>query len=111
MGVRAIAKNTGVSVKKVKPIIDMVRGQNVTDALQVLQVLATPISRLVLGLVKSVTANAENNMMLQRANLKIIDIHVDQSVRLKRFRPRSKGRASRITRANSSITVVVEEVS
>ena len=71
MAVRAIAKNTGVSVKKVKPIIDMVRGQNVTDALQVLQVLATPISRLVLGLVKSVTANAENNMMLQRANLKI----------------------------------------
>ena len=111
MAVRAIAKNTGVSVKKVKPIIDMVRGQNVTDALQVLQVLATPISRLVLGLVKSVTANAENNMMLQRANLKIIDIHVDQSVRLKRFRPRSKGRATRITRANSSITVVVEEVS
>tara|TARA_Y100000590_G_scaffold145189_1_gene166940 strand:- start:1756 stop:2091 length:336 start_codon:yes stop_codon:yes gene_type:complete len=111
LAVRAIAKNTGVSVKKVKPIIDMVRGQNVTDALQVLQVLATPISRLVLGLVKSVTANAENNMMLQRANLKIIDIHVDQSVRLKRFRPRSKGRASRITRANSSITVVVEEVS
>ena len=111
MAVRAIAKNTGVSVKKVKPIIDMVRGQNVTDALQVLQVLATPISRLVLGLVKSVTANAENNMMLQRANLKIIDIHVDQSVRLKRFRPRSKGRAARITRANSSITVVVEEVS
>ena len=50
-------------------------------------------------------------MMLQRANLKIIDIHVDQSVRLKRFRPRSKGRASRITRANTSITVVVEEVS
>ena len=111
MAVRAIAKNTGVSVKKVKPIIDMVRGQNVTDALQVLQVLATPISRLVLGLVKSVTANAENNMMLQRANLKIIYIHVDQSVRLKRFRPRSKGRASRITRANTSITVVVEEVS
>ena len=111
MAVRAIAKNTGVSVKKVKPIIDRVRGQNVTDALQVLQVLATPISRLVLGLVKSVTANAENNMMLQRANLKIIDIHVDQSVRLKRFRPRSKGRASRITRANTSITVVVEEVS
>ena len=111
MAVRAIAKNTGVSVKKVKPIIDMVRGQNVTDALQVLQVLATPISRLVLGLVKSVTANAENNMMLQRANLKIIDIHVDQSVSLKRFRPRSKGRASRITRANTSITVVVEEVS
>ena len=111
MAVRAIAKNTGVSVKKVKPIIDIVRGQNVTDALQVLQVLATPISRLVLGLVKSVTANAENNMMLQRANLKIIDIHVDQSVRLKRFRPRSKGRASRITRANTSITVVVEEVS
>ena len=111
MAVRAIAKNTGVSVKKVKPIIDMVRGQNVTDALQVLQVLATPISRLLLGLVKSVTANAENNMMLQRANLKIIDIHVDQSVRLKRFRPRSKGRASRITRANTSITVVVEEVS
>ena len=111
MAVRAIAKNTGVSVKKVKPIIDMVRGQNVTDALQVLQVLATPISRLVFGLVKSVSANAENNMMLQRANLKIIDIHVDQSVRLKRFRPRSKGRASRITRANTSITVVVEEVS
>ena len=111
MAVKAIAKNTGISVKKVKPIIDLIRGQNVADALQVLQVLATPISRLVLGLVKSVAANAENNMMLQRANLKIIDIHADQSVRLKRFRPRSKGRASRITRANSSITVVVEEVS
>lgn len=111
MAVRAIAKNTGVSVKKIKPIIGLIRGKDVTDALQILHILATPISRLVLGLVKSVTANAENNMMLQRANLRIIDVHVDQSVRLKRFRPRSKGRVSRITRANSSITVIVEEVS
>jgi len=109
LAVRAIAKNTGVSVKKIKPIIDLIRGQNVTDALQVLQVLATPISRLILGLVKSVTANAENNMMMNRDDLRIIRITADQARPLKRFRPRARGRIGRITKQASHITVVVDE--
>jgi large subunit ribosomal protein L22 len=59
--------------------------------------------------VQSAAANAENNMFMDRDNLRIVQITADQARPLKRFRPRARGRIGRITKRSSHITVVVDE--
>ena len=109
MPVRAVSTNTGISVKKVKPIIDLVRGKKVDDALQVLRFLPSPVAARVAKVVKSAAANAENELMARTADLKIVEIYANEGPRLKRFRARARGRVARIIRRNSHITVVVDE--
>lgn len=109
MPVRAVSTNTGISVKKVKPIIDLVRGKNVDDALQVLRFLTSPVAARVAKVVKSAASNAENELMARSSDLKIIEIYANEGPRLKRFRARARGRVARIIRRNSHITVVVDE--
>ena len=109
MPVRAISTNTGISVKKVKPIIDLIRGKNVDDALQVLRFLTSPVAARVAKVVKSAASNAENELMARSSDLKIIEIYANEGPRLKRFRARARGRVARIIRRNSHITVVVDE--
>ena len=109
MPVRAISTNTGISVKKVKPVIDLVRGKNVDDALQVLRFLTSPVAARVAKVVKSAASNAENELMARSSDLKIIEIYANEGPRLKRFRARARGRVARIIRRNSHITVVVDE--
>ena len=107
--VQAIAKQIGASPKRLKPILDTVRGQSVTDALNMLSLLTSPWARQVYKTVHSAAANAENNMMMDRDDLKIVRITADQATPLKRFRPRARGRMGRITKQSSHITVVVDE--
>ncbi len=109
MPVRAVSTNTGISVKKVKPIIDLVRGKNVDDALQVLRFLPSPVAARVAKVVKSAASNAENELMARTSDLKIIEIYANEGPRLKRFRARARGRVAKIIRRNSHITVVVDE--
>ena len=109
MSVRAVSTNTGISVKKVKPIIDLVRGKNVDDALQVLRFLTSPVAHRVAKVVKSAASNAENELMARSSDLRIIEIYANEGPRLKRFRARARGRVARIIRRNSHITVVVDE--
>ena len=109
MSVRAVSTNTGISVKKVKPIIDLVRGKNVDDALQVLRFLTSPVAERVAKVVKSAASNAENEIMARSSDLRIIEIYANEGPRLKRFRARARGRVARIIRRNSHITVVVDE--
>ena len=109
MAVSATAKNTGVSVKKVKPIIDLVRGKKVEEALDVLRFIPSPIAAQVAKLVRSATANAENELLSRANELRIVEVYANEGVRLKRIRARARGRAARITRRNSHITVVVDE--
>lgn len=109
MPVRAVSTNTGISVKKVKPIIDLVRGKNVDDALLVLRFLTSPVAARVAKVVKSAASNAENELMARSSDLKIIEIYANEGPRLKRFRARARGRVARIIRRNSHITVVVDE--
>ena len=109
MAVTATAKDTGVSVRKVKPIIDLVRGKKVDDALEILQFQPSPIATRVAKLVKSATANAENELLTRTADLRIIEIYANEGTRLTRFRARARGRAAKIRRRNSHITVVVDE--
>ena len=109
MPIRAVSTNTGISVKKVKPIIDLVRGKKVDDALLVLRFLTSPVAACVAKVVKSAASNAENELMARSSDLKIIEIYANEGPRLKRFRARARGRVARIIRRNSHITVVVDE--
>jgi len=109
MEVRAVAKDTGISSRKVRPLIDMVRGKKVDEALTILQFTPSPLARVVAKVVKSAAANAENNFQLSPSDLKIVTIFADEAPTLKRFRPVSRGRAHRILKRSSHITVVVAE--
>ena len=107
--VQAVAKQIGASPKRMRPIIDLVRGQSGTDALNMLSLLTSPWAKQVYKTVHSAAANAENNMMMDRDDLKIVRITADQARPLKRFRPRARGRIGRITKQASHLTVVVDE--
>lgn len=109
MEVRAVAKGVRVSPRKVRPLIDMVRGKNVNEALDLLRFTPTPKARIVAKLVKSAAANAENNFQMAPQDLRIVEIFADEAPTLKRYRPRSRGRASPILKRSSHITVVVGE--
>ena len=107
--VRAVAKSLGASQMRLKPILDLVRGQRVDDALDTLRLLQSPWAKSVAKVVQSAAANAENNMLMDRDNLKIVRISADNAASLKRFRPRARGRIGRITKRSSHLLVVVDE--
>ena len=109
MTTTATVRNTGVSVKKVKPVIDLIRGKNVNEALRLLQFLTSPIAFEVSKLLKSANANAENNSSIRSNSLKISKIYANEGQGLKRFRARARGRADRIIKRNSHITVELSE--
>ena len=109
MAVKALSKNTGLSVKKLKPIIDLIRGMPVSDALNALQFMPSPAAARVAKVVKSAAANAENEIFASPQNLKIVEIYANEGPSIKRFRARARGRAARIIRRSSHITVVVDE--
>ena len=109
MPISATAKNTGISVKKLLPIVDLVRGQNVEEALDMLEFLPSPAAARVAHVLKSAAANAENEMFARPSDLTITEIYANEAPRLKRFRARARGRASRIIKRSSHITVVVDE--
>ena len=108
--VKAVAKQIGASQKRLKPILDLVRGSNVDEALDTLSLMTSPWARTVYKVVQSAASNAENNMFMERDNLRIVRITADPAKSLKRFRPRARGRIGRITKRSSHITVVVDEI-
>ncbi len=107
MEVRAIAKDTGLSARKVRPIVDMIRGKQVDEALTILRFTPTPKAQVVAKTVKSAVANAENHFQVSPSDLKIAGIFVDEARTLKRQRPRARGRANTILKRSSHITVIV----
>ena len=109
MEVRAIAKDTGISPRKVRPLVDMVRGKSVDEALTLLRFMPSPTARVVTKVVKSAAANAESNFQMSPADLKIVSVYVDGARMMKRFRPRARGRVSPIQKRSSHITVIVAE--
>ena len=81
----------------------------VDDALDTLKRLPSPWAKSVAKVVQSAAANAENNMLMNRDNLKIVQISADNATSLKRFRPRARGRIGRVTKRSSHLLVVVDE--
>ena len=107
--VKALARQIGASQKRLKPILDLIRGQRVEDALNSLSLLPSPWAKTVAKVVASAASNAENNMLMNRDNLRIVHISADNAKSLKRFRPRARGRMGKITKRSSHLTVVVDE--
>lgn len=109
MKVKAVARDVGVSPRKVRLVIDMVRGKRVNEALTILSFLPTPVAKAIAKVVRSAAANAENNFQMSPEDLRITDIFADQGHTLKRFRPQSRGRISPILKRSTHVTVFVEE--
>jgi large subunit ribosomal protein L22 len=97
-----------VSPTKARRVINLVRGKSVADALAILRWAPQAASLPVAKLVASAAANAENNNGLDPATLVVASICADDGPTAKRIRPRAQGRAFRIRRRTSHITVVVE---
>lgn len=108
MEVKAVAKNIRVSPRKLRPLVDVIRGKTLDEALTILKFASTPRAKVVAKLIRSAAANAENNFELS-PNLKIVRIFVDEARTMKRFAPRARGRANTILKRSSHITVVVAE--
>ena len=108
--VKATAKNIGASTKRLRPMMDLVKGQQVDDAIATLELLPSPWAKEIGKVVQSAAANAENNMLMDRRQLKISQIFANQSKPAMRFRPRGRGRVGRITKPFSHITVIVDEL-
>lgn len=109
MQVKATAKYVRMSPRKVRLVINAVRGRPVDEALATLGFLPHTAARAVAKVIKSAAANAENNYQLTPDELYIRRIYADEGPVLKRFRPRSRGRVSPILKRSSHITVVVGE--
>jgi large subunit ribosomal protein L22 len=107
--VKAIAKNTGMPIGKMRPLVDMVRGKKVEEALNLLRYASSPKARLIAKVVRSAAANAENNFQMDPADLFIAKITVDVARSMRRFKARSRGRASPIHKNSSHVTVIVAE--
>ena len=109
MKVVAIAKDVRISPRKVRLVVDVVRGKRVDEALTILKFSPTPAAQAVARVIKSAAANAENNFQMEPAGLKITDISADEGHTLKRFRPQARGRVSPILKRSTHISVFVEE--
>lgn len=109
MEVKAVLKNTGFPVRKVRLMVDMVRGKKVDHALGLLRFTRSPMAIAVAKVVKSAAANAENNFQMVPSDLKIVSIFADEARSMRRHRPRARGRAGVIAKRSSHITVIVAE--
>jgi large subunit ribosomal protein L22 len=111
-GPRAVARARFVRVSptKARRVIDLIRGRTAVDALAVLQFAPQAASTPVSKVLASAMANAENNLDLDPESLIVSRAYVDEGPTLKRIRPRAQGRAFRINKRTSHITVEVESV-
>ena len=107
---RAVAKFVRVTPMKARRVIDLVRGKNVDEALDILRFAPQAASEPVAKVLSSAIANAENNLGLDRRTLVITEAFADEGPTMKRFQPRAQGRAFRIRKRTSHLTVVVTSV-
>ncbi|AXN42948.1 50S ribosomal protein L22 [Mycobacterium marinum] len=104
----AKARFVRVSPRKARRVIDLVRGRSVSDALDILRWAPQAASEPVAKVIASAAANAQNNNGLDPATLVVATVYADEGPTAKRIRPRAQGRAFRIRKRTSHITVVVE---
>ena len=107
MQVSAKLRHARISPQKCRLVADMVRGQPVGQALQVLAYTPKKGAKLVRKVLESAIANAEHNFALDAEDLIIAEAYADEGPTLRRFRPRARGRATRIDKRTSHITIVV----
>ncbi|MDD5604680.1 MAG: 50S ribosomal protein L22 [Dehalococcoidales bacterium] len=109
MRVKAVVKDTGISVRKIRPLINNVRGMRAAQAVDILAFAPTPHARVVAQVIRSAMANAEHNYQMEPADLRVVAIYADEARMNKRYKAKSRGRAGAILKRSSHITVVVSE--
>jgi ribosomal protein L22 len=105
--VRASARYVRVAPRKARLVADQVRGLTVPEARTLLEFSPRGASRDVANLIASAAANAENNHDLVADDLRVADIRVDEGPTLKRWRARARGRATRIEKRTSHVSVAL----
>ena len=107
---RATARYVRMTPMKVRRVVDLIRGMEAREALSVLQFAPQAASEPVAKVLASAVANAEHNQQLDADTLVVAVAYVDEGPTLKRFQPRAQGRAFRINKRTSHITIEVESV-
>src|SRR5215218_9605249 len=107
---RATARYVRMTPMKVRRVVDLIRGMEAREALAVLQFAPQAASEPVAKVLASAVANAEHNHQLDPESLVVSVAYVDEGPTAKRFRPRAQGRAFRINKRTSHITIEVESV-
>ena len=105
---RAVARYVHMSPTKVRRVVAMIKGRPLQEALDILRFAPQAAARPLFKVVASAAANAENNLDLDRDTLVVAAAYADEGPTLKRIRPRAQGRAYRIRKRTSHITVEVE---
>ena len=105
---KAIAKYIRISPFKVRIVLDVIRGKSYREAIAILKNTPKAASEVLVKLVNSAAANAEHNLGLSKDDLFVAECFADQGPILKRIQPVSKGRAHRINKRTSHITVVLD---
>lgn len=107
---RAVARNVRISPKKVRPVIDLVRAKPILEALDILQFTPRKAAPIIAGAIESAMHNVEHSEELgwDIDDLVVAEAFVDEGPTLRRFKPRAQGRATRINKRTSHITVVLQ---
>ena len=106
----ATARYVRISSRKVKIVIDMIRGKTVREALAILEYTPKAASEPVAKLLKSAAANAKNNLDVDSDRLYVAEVTANEGPTLKRLRARAQGRANRIRKRTSHIHIVLDEL-
>jgi large subunit ribosomal protein L22 len=106
---RAIARYVRISPRKVRLVLNLIRGKHVDEALTILRFTPKRASGIVAKVLKSAIANAENNHGMNRDNLYVAKAVADEGPTMKRIFPRARGRADIMRKRTSHITIVVKE--
>lgn len=109
MEAKAIAKYVRMSPSKVGVVLDLIRGKQINEAFAILEYTPREAAVVIKKVLKSAVANAEHNLELDASNLYVSECFVGQGPTLKRFQPHAQGRAFKILKRTSNITVVVKE--
>ncbi len=106
---KAVAKYVRIAPRKVRILLDLIRGKGVDEALAILRFTPKRAAPVIGKVIRSATANAENNLDLSARDLYIAAAYADEGPTMKRFQPRQRGQAFPIMKRTSHITVVVGE--
>lgn len=106
---KAVARFIRISPLKAQQVISLIRGKDAEEAVAILKFTPKAAARIIIKVLNSAIANAEKNLHISQNRLYVSEAYVNQGPTLKRIRPRAMGRAYRIRKRSSHITVVVTE--
>ena len=109
MEVKAQARFVRIAPRKARIVMDQIRGKDTGEALSILRFIPRRASGIITKVLRSALANAEHNFEMDKDGLYVFRAYVDEGPTLKRFRPRAFGRAARIRKRTSHLTIILKE--